>query len=69
MAAEFATANDELAYEPAELAALKAGWICGVTLLAAATMGRKTYGFEIKKNYYKEANNLILKNIQNEIFI
>ena len=35
----------------------------GTTLLAAAQCGRKGYGFEIKKNFYKEAQEKILKNI------
>jgi site-specific DNA-methyltransferase (adenine-specific) len=32
-----------------------------VTLLAANNLNRKGYGFEIKKNFYKEANENILK--------
>jgi site-specific DNA-methyltransferase (adenine-specific) len=31
-----------------------------VTLLAAKNMNRKAYGFEIKKNFFKEANEKIL---------
>jgi len=31
----------------------------GTTLLAALKLGRKSYGFEIKKNFYKEATELI----------
>lgn len=36
----------------------------GTTLLAAQQLGRKAYGFEIKKNFYKDAQDKILKNIQ-----
>jgi site-specific DNA-methyltransferase (adenine-specific) len=36
----------------------------GTTLLAATQCGRKAYGFEIKKNFYKEAQEKILHNIQ-----
>ena len=36
----------------------------GTTLLAAAQCGRKAYGFEIKKNFCKEANEKILRNVQ-----
>lgn len=31
----------------------------GTTLVAAIELGRKAYGFEIKKNYFKDATNLI----------
>jgi site-specific DNA-methyltransferase (adenine-specific) len=40
----------------------------GTTLLAAAQCGRKAYGFEIKKNFYKEAQDKILKNVQTSLF-
>ena len=40
----------------------------GTTLLAAIQLGRKAYGFEIKKNFYKDAQQKILKNIQPSIF-
>lgn len=40
----------------------------GTTLLAAAQMGRKAYGFEIKKDFYKEAQTKVLKNVQSVIF-
>ena len=40
----------------------------GTTLLAAMQCGRKGYGFEIKKNFYKEAQEKILKNIQTFLF-
>lgn len=36
----------------------------GTTLLAASQCGRKAYGFEIKKNFYKEAQEKVLKTIQ-----
>ncbi|MDR1884273.1 MAG: site-specific DNA-methyltransferase [Prevotella sp.] len=36
----------------------------GTTLLAAKQCGRKAYGFEIKKNFYKEAQEKVLKNVQ-----
>jgi len=36
----------------------------GSTLLASALMKRKSYGFEIKKDYFKLANEKLLKNIQ-----
>lgn len=32
----------------------------GTTLLAAANCGRKAYGFEIKKDFYKSATNIVL---------
>lgn len=38
------------------------------TLLAAAQIDRKAYGFEIKKNFFKEANEKVLKNIQRQMF-
>jgi site-specific DNA-methyltransferase (adenine-specific) len=38
------------------------------TLLAAAQIDRKAYGFEIKKNFYKEAREKVLKNIQRQMF-
>lgn len=40
----------------------------GSTLLAAAQMGRRGYGFEIKKDFYKEANRKVLSRIQKSIF-
>lgn len=36
----------------------------GVTLLAAEMLGRKSYGFEIKKEYVDAFNNQLAKNIQ-----
>ena len=38
------------------------------TLLASANMGRKAYGFEIKKDFYKEAQSKILTQIQQKLF-
>lgn len=40
----------------------------GTTLLASANMGRKAYGFEIKKDFYKEAQSKILTQIQQKLF-
>jgi site-specific DNA-methyltransferase (adenine-specific) len=40
----------------------------GSTLLAATQCNRRAYGFEIKKNFYKEAKEKVLKNIQRKLF-
>lgn len=40
----------------------------GSTLIAAAGLGRKAYGFEIKKPYYVDACNAIKANIQLDLF-
>ena len=40
----------------------------GSTLLAAANTGRKSYGFEIKRNFFEGAKNKVLKNIQQGLF-
>lgn len=40
----------------------------GSTLLAAAQCGRKAYGFEIKKDFFKEANEKVLKFVQKSLF-
>lgn len=40
----------------------------GSTLLAAIQCGRQAYGFEIKKNFYKEAKEKVLSNIQKRLF-
>lgn len=40
----------------------------GSTLLAAAQCDRKAYGFEIKKNFYKESREKVLKNVQRKLF-
>lgn len=40
----------------------------GSTLLAAANLDRKAYGFEIKKNFYHEARTKVLSQIQKRLF-
>lgn len=40
----------------------------GTTLLAAAQKLRKAYGFEIKKNYFKDANEKVLLKVQLKLF-
>jgi site-specific DNA-methyltransferase (adenine-specific) len=40
----------------------------GSTLLAAAGLDRRAYGFEIKKNFFKEAQDKVLKDIQRGLF-
>ena len=40
----------------------------GVTLLAAHQLGRRAYGFEIKKEYVEDFYNKLAKNIQTTIF-
>ena len=40
----------------------------GSTLLAAAQCNRRAYGFEIKKDFFKTANEKVLKNIQQRLF-
>lgn len=40
----------------------------GVTLLAAEQLGRKSYGFEIKKEFVDGFNNKLAKNVQQTIF-
>ncbi len=40
----------------------------GVTLLAAEQLGRKSYGFEIKKQFVNDFNNKLAKNVQSSIF-
>lgn len=40
----------------------------GSTLLAAAKCGRKAYGFEIKKDFYKEATEKVLRTVQPSLF-
>ena len=40
----------------------------GSTLLACANTGRRGYGFEIKKNFFKEANEKVLVNCQPKLF-
>jgi len=40
----------------------------GTTLLAAIELDRQAYGFEIKKNFYKDAKEITFKNIQTNLF-
>ena len=40
----------------------------GTTLRAAAELGRNAYGFEIKKDFYKDAKEKMLSNIQQDLF-
>ncbi len=40
----------------------------GTTLLAAAQCNRKAYGFEIKKDFFKKANERVLSRIQPNLF-
>ena len=40
----------------------------GSTLLAAANLGRRAYGFEIKKDFYAEAKKLLQRNVQFNMF-
>lgn len=40
----------------------------GTTLLAAAQCGRRAYGFEIKKDFFRNANRYILSRIQQKLF-
>lgn len=40
----------------------------GSTLLAAAQVGRRSYGFEIKKDFYKLAKEKVLSTIQKKLF-
>jgi len=39
----------------------------GTTLLASAKRGRKSYGFEIKKNFCKDSNEKVLINFQSSV--
>jgi site-specific DNA-methyltransferase (adenine-specific) len=40
----------------------------GSTLLAAVQCDRRAYGFEIKKNFFKDAQQKTFKNIQKKLF-
>ncbi|EAK0248134.1 site-specific DNA-methyltransferase [Campylobacter jejuni] len=40
----------------------------GSTLLAATNLNRKAYGFEIKKNFFKSANEIMFKHIERSLF-
>lgn len=41
----------------------------GTSIIAAANLGRKAYGFEIKKNFYQDACNLIKGQYHPELFV
>ena len=41
----------------------------GSTLLAAANLDRRAYGFEIKKNFFKAAKEKVLTQIQKSLFV
>mgnify|MGYP002397339052 CR=1 FL=1 len=41
----------------------------GSTLLASVQLNRKAYGFEIKKDFYKKANEQVLKFIEKKLFV
>lgn len=41
----------------------------GSTLRACAEINRSCYGFEIKKNFFKEANEKMLSNIQSKMIL
>ena len=41
----------------------------GVVLLGAKNLNRRGYGFEIKKDFYQKASDIVLKRIQHRIFI
>lgn len=41
----------------------------GTTLLAAANLGRRAYGFEIKKNFCTEARRYVLPLVQRSLFL
>ena len=40
----------------------------GITLLASEQLGRKSYGFEIKKQFVDEFNTKLAVNVQSSIF-
>jgi site-specific DNA-methyltransferase (adenine-specific) len=40
----------------------------GTTLLAASNLDRRAYGFEIKKDFHKQATNLIKSQVQKRLF-
>ena len=40
----------------------------GTTLLAAAELGRKAYGFEIKKNFVEDSKKYVIRQIQQPLF-
>jgi site-specific DNA-methyltransferase (adenine-specific) len=40
----------------------------GTTLLAAANLDRRAYGFEIKKDFYKAASGMLFLQVQKRLF-
>ena len=40
----------------------------GSTLVAAENLGRKSYGFEIKKDFFKSANEILFKRVEKSLF-
>lgn len=40
----------------------------GSTILAAAQLGRRGYGFEIKKDFFRDANKFVLSSVQQTLF-
>ena len=40
----------------------------GSTLLAAAQMGRKAYGFEVNKQFFNGAKDVVLRRVQTNLF-
>lgn len=40
----------------------------GTTILAAACLDRRAYGFEIKKDFYRDAQELLAKEVQPDVF-
>lgn len=40
----------------------------GTTLLASANTGRRSYGFEVNKDFFNGANNKVLRRIQPKLF-
>ena len=41
----------------------------GSTLLAAANLDRRAYGFEIKKDFFKAAKEKVLTSVQRNLFV
>lgn len=41
----------------------------GTTLLAAANLNRRAYGFEIKKNFYRDAQKMLGECVQPKLFV
>ena len=41
----------------------------GTTLLAAASLGRAAYGFEVNKKFYNDAKNKVFRRIQTNLFV